>query len=163
MHHRLESCGVYYPKGFFDQVFQLRVMTPDLIATRGAASAGVLVVQMIAIIVAFVSFVALLDALVEFLAQLVGLDGWSFEWILGKIFMPVSYVMGVEWQECEKVGQLVGIKTVINEFVAYKRLSDVKDQLRYGIDGVTNSIISSLHFLGVNHQLSVLSFLDNVS
>ena len=55
--------------------------------------------------------------------------------------------------ECEKVGQLVGIKTVINEFVAYKRLSDVKDQLRYGIDGVTNSIISSLHFLGVNHQL----------
>ena len=73
-------------------------MTPGLIATRGAASAGVLVVQMIAIIVAFVSFVALLDALVEFLAQLVGLDGWSFEWILGKIFMPVSYVMGVEWQ-----------------------------------------------------------------
>ena len=55
--------------------------------------------------------------------------------------------------ECEKVGQLVGIKTVINEFVAYKRLSDVKDQLRYGIDGVANSTISSLHFLGVNHQL----------
>ena len=79
-------------------VFKLRVMTPEPIATRGAASAGVLVVQMIAIIVAFVSFVALLDALVEFLAQLVGLDGWSFEWILGKIFMPVSYVMGVEWQ-----------------------------------------------------------------
>ena len=55
--------------------------------------------------------------------------------------------------ECEKVGQLVGIKTVINEFVAYKRLSDVKDQLRYGTDGVTNSTISSKHFLGVNHQL----------
>ena len=99
MHLGLESCGVEStPRGFFGQVFKLRVMTPGLIATRGAASAGVLVVQMIAIIVAFVSFVALLDALVEFLAQLVGLDGWSFEWILGKIFMPVSYVMGVEWQ-----------------------------------------------------------------
>ena len=98
-------------------------------ATRGAGQAGLMVAQMVAIIIAFVSFVALLDALVAFLATLVGLEGWSFEWLLGKAFTPVSYVMGVEWEECELVGKLIGIKTVVNEFIAYQKLGRVKDHL----------------------------------
>ena len=60
--------------------------------------------------------------------------------------MPVSYVMGVEWTECELVGKLIGIKTVVNEFIAYQRLGRVKDRLSpralticiYALCGFTN-------------------------
>ena len=36
--------------------------------------------------------------------------------------MPIAYMMGVEWEDCGKVAELLGIKTFINEFVAYERL-----------------------------------------
>ena len=34
--------------------------------------------------------------------------------------MPLAFLMGVDWDECEAVGRLVGIKTVLNEFIAYR-------------------------------------------
>lgn len=37
--------------------------------------------------------------------------------------MPLAWVMGVDWSECDKVGELIGLKTIVNEFVAYARLS----------------------------------------
>ena len=36
--------------------------------------------------------------------------------------MPIAYLMGVDWSECQIVGGLIGIKTVANEFIAYRRL-----------------------------------------
>lgn len=39
--------------------------------------------------------------------------------------MPLAWVMGVDWVECDKVGQLIGLKTILNEFVAYEKLSDM--------------------------------------
>lgn len=46
-----------------------------------------------------------------------------FAWV----FMPLAWVMGVDWSECDKVGELIGLKTVINEFVAYSKLGDMKE------------------------------------
>lgn len=40
--------------------------------------------------------------------------------------MPLAWVMGVDWAECEKVGELIGIKSIANEFLAYQRLSEMK-------------------------------------
>lgn len=48
---------------------------------------------------------------------------WSLDLIMGKIFTPISYLMGVPWEECEMVGTLIGIKTMVNEFVAFERMS----------------------------------------
>ena len=56
----------------------------------------------------------------------VDLDYISFEWLLSKLFIPVSLMMGVEWVDCEKVAKLIGLKTLVNEFVAYKELADMK-------------------------------------
>ena len=49
----------------------------------------------------------------------------TFEWLLGKAFMPLAWLMGVSWSECETVGTLLGVKTVANEFIAYNRLGTV--------------------------------------
>ena len=90
--------------------------------SRGATVAGQLVVNITAIVIAFIALIALLNAVVAFLAGLVGLEDVNFEWILGKVFIPLAFVMGVDWAECETVGGLIGIKTVVNEFIAYREL-----------------------------------------
>jgi len=43
----------------------------------------------------------------------------------GKILMPIVFMMGVPWNECEIVSGLVGVKSVVNEFFAYQKLSDL--------------------------------------
>lgn len=47
--------------------------------------------------------------------------------ILGKMFIPVVWLIGVEPVDCEQVATLVGLKTVINEFVAFQRMCDMKN------------------------------------
>ena len=91
-------------------------------ATQGATSAGILVVNITAIVVAFIAFMAFLNSVVAFLGELVGVSGLSFDYILGKLFIPLSFVMGVDWEDCEKVSRLIGIKTILNEFIAYREL-----------------------------------------
>lgn len=45
---------------------------------------------------------------------------------MGKVLIPLAWVIGVEWKECEDVAQLIGVKTAINEFVAYEQLGKLK-------------------------------------
>ena len=91
-------------------------------ATQGATSAGLLVVNITAIVVAFIAFMAFLNSIVAFLGDLVGMEGLSFDLILGKIFIPLSFLMGVDWEDCEQVSRLIGIKSILNEFIAYQKL-----------------------------------------
>lgn len=49
-------------------------------------------------------------------------DLLTFEFIIGKLFIPVAFIMGVPWEDCENVGQLIGLKTIVNEFAAYQLL-----------------------------------------
>lgn len=42
--------------------------------------------------------------------------------------MPAAWLMGVDWSECDEVGELIGLKTIVNEFVAYARLGEMIDQ-----------------------------------
>jgi concentrative nucleoside transporter, CNT family len=53
-------------------------------------------------------------------------SGFSLQYILGQLFRPFAWIMGVDWHETIKVGSLLGQKTVINEFVAYLSLADMK-------------------------------------
>ena len=50
----------------------------------------------------------------------------NFEFIVGKIFVPLSYLMGVPSEDVNQVAKLVGIKTVVNEFVAFQELGVLK-------------------------------------
>ncbi|KAG7209814.1 hypothetical protein KM043_011428 [Ampulex compressa] len=102
-------------------------------ATKGALAAIPLVLGIIANIVAFVSFIALINGLLGWFGGLVGYTDLTFELILSKLFMPLSWLMGVPWKDCEDVGTLIGLKTVVNEFIAYQKLGEFKRQGRiYG-------------------------------
>ncbi|KAG5332733.1 S28A3 protein, partial [Acromyrmex heyeri] len=102
-------------------------------ATNGALAAIPIVLGIIANIVAFVSFIAFLNGILSWFGSLVGYEQLSLEIILAKIFMPLSWVMGVPWEHCEDVGMLIGMKTIINELVAYQRMGELIKQGRiYG-------------------------------
>lgn len=53
----------------------------------------------------------------------------SFESISGYILSPFSWLLGVEWQDCMYFGQLLGEKTILNEFIAYPHLGEIQDEL----------------------------------
>ena len=46
------------------------------------------------------------------------------QWLLSKMFIPVAWLMGVPAAECELVGRLVALKSIVNEFAAYGQLSE---------------------------------------
>lgn len=80
-------------------------------------------------LVAFISVIALLNGLLGSLGGLFGLENLSFEMILGYLFAPVAYLIGVPWNEALTAGSLIGNKVVVNEFVAFIQMMEVKDQL----------------------------------
>lgn len=49
---------------------------------------------------------------------------WTIEGLLGWVFQPVAWLLGIDWSECRNAGQLLGLKMATNEFVAYLRLSE---------------------------------------
>ncbi|KAJ9591155.1 hypothetical protein L9F63_002310, partial [Diploptera punctata] len=98
-------------------------------ATKGALAGIHLVLGIIANIIAFIAFIAFLNGLLSWLGMLVGVEGFTFEFILGKVFIPLAWIMGVQASECEEVARLIGIKTIVNEFVAYEQLGKVKSTI----------------------------------
>ncbi|XP_012270178.1 solute carrier family 28 member 3 [Orussus abietinus] len=96
-------------------------------ATKGALAGIPIVLGIIANIIAFVSVIAFMNSILSWLGVLVGVDGLTFEFILSKVFMPLSWIMGVQWDQCEDVATLIGLKTVVNEFVAYQKLGEFKE------------------------------------
>ena len=76
--------------------------------------------------VAFVSFIAFINGVVGWLGMLVGYDFITVEWFFGKLFIPLAYIIGIPWNDCEKVGAVIAAKNIVNEFVAYKKLGELK-------------------------------------
>lgn len=72
------------------------------------------------------SFVGFMNAMVGWFGMLVGYDFISVEWFFGKLFIPLAYIIGIERDDCEKIGAVIASKNIINEFVAYQRLGVLK-------------------------------------
>ncbi|MGF1757676.1 NupC/NupG family nucleoside CNT transporter [Photobacterium sagamiensis] len=94
----------------------------------GAMSGLRIAVAVGATLLAFISVIALLNGLLGSFGDLFGIE-LSFELILGYIFAPVAWLIGVPWNEAITAGSLIGNKVVVNEFVAFIQLMEVKDQL----------------------------------
>jgi nucleoside transporter len=94
-------------------------------AATGASSAVGLVGNIAAMLIAFLSLIAVLDAMLGWLGGMVGLPTLSFELICSYILMPAAWLMGVDAADCRAVASLLGEKTFINEFVAYLSLSSL--------------------------------------
>ncbi|KAG5677450.1 hypothetical protein PVAND_007208 [Polypedilum vanderplanki] len=95
-------------------------------ASNGASNAINLMLNIIANLVAFVSFIYFADAILTWITTLAGFENLNLHSILGKIFMPISWLIGIDWKDCENVGHIIGTKTIINEFVAFKLLGEYK-------------------------------------
>lgn len=109
-------------------------------ALAGGASDGLkLAANIGAMLLAFIAVIYTLNwILVDGVGAITGLndfvvrttdgvfDGFSLQYILGQVFRLLAFAMGVDWSETLQVGSLIGQKTVINEFVAYLALADMK-------------------------------------
>ncbi|MFR9731736.1 NupC/NupG family nucleoside CNT transporter [Saccharopolyspora sp. MS10] len=88
-------------------------------AATGASDGLKLALNVGAMLFAFVSLIALLNLILGALGGLVGLDGITFEQLIGYVFAPVMWLIGVPWDDAVVAGGFVGQKLVLNEFVAF--------------------------------------------
>lgn len=93
-------------------------------AAKGASTAIALAANIAANLIAFLAFLAFFNGVLSWLGSMVGHPELSFEFICSYVLRPVAFLMGVEWKDCDVVAELLGIKTFLNEFVAYAKLSD---------------------------------------
>jgi CNT family concentrative nucleoside transporter len=107
-------------------------------AARGAGEGLTLALNVGAMLLAFIALIALLNALLGWVAEVTYfsamLQGWGWladgqrltlEVLMGWVLAPLAWVMGVPWQDAPAIGSLLGVKTALNEFVAYLQLSNL--------------------------------------
>ncbi len=97
----------------------------NVIEAAGAgASVGLkIAVSVGAMLVAFIGLIALLNGIVGGVGGWIGTPDLSLEMILGQMFSPIAYLIGVPWDQAALAGSLIGQKLILNEFVAYIHLS----------------------------------------
>jgi len=88
-------------------------------AAQGAQTGVKLAVAVGAMVLAFVALVALANGLLGGVGHWFGIDDLSFQKLVGYVFAPVMYLIGVPWNEAGTAGGLFGTKLVLNEFVAF--------------------------------------------
>lgn len=88
-------------------------------AATGAANGLHLALNVGAMLLAFIGLIALLNGLIGWGGGLLGVEDLSFQVILGYVFQPIAWTLGVPWEEANIAGSFIGQKMVVNEFVAY--------------------------------------------
>ncbi|MXP25011.1 NupC/NupG family nucleoside CNT transporter [Altererythrobacter indicus] len=94
-------------------------------ASQGAQTGVKLAVAVGAMVLAFVALVALANGLLGWVGSWFGYPDLSFQLIVGTVFAPVMYLLGIPWQEAQIAGGMFGTKIVLNEFVAFIQLGNM--------------------------------------
>ncbi|MCC6479838.1 MAG: NupC/NupG family nucleoside CNT transporter [Sphingomonadaceae bacterium] len=124
-------------------------------ASQGAQTGVKLAVAVGAMVLAFVALVALANGVLGGLGNLVGVKGLSFQGILGQVFAPVMYLLGVPWNEAVQAGGLFGTKIVLNEFVAFIDLGALKPLSAPTVAIVTFALCGFANFSSIAIQMAV--------
>lgn len=105
-------------------------------AAEGAAAGLHLALNVGAMLIAFVALVAMANAMIGWVGGLIAEYGayeparnWTLQLAFGYLFAPFAWLMGIPWNECLKSGEILGTRTVVNEFVAYIDLANQQDGL----------------------------------
>ena len=93
-------------------------------AAGGAADGMRLALNVGAMLIAFLALIALFNGLLGWGLGLVGVEGVTLEMVLGYVFAPVAWLIGVPMSDAAQIGSLFGVKMVANEFVAFQMLAD---------------------------------------
>ena len=94
--------------------------------TRGTRDGLDICLNVGAILIAFIALVSLLNSLLGILGSWIGVSDLSLQLILGYIFFPIVWLMGVPLSETLASAELLGLKTALNEFVAYGALANIE-------------------------------------
>ncbi|MCY8401235.1 NupC/NupG family nucleoside CNT transporter [Bacillus haynesii] len=98
-------------------------------AAKGASTGLSLALNVGAMLLAFVALIAVLNGILGGIGGWFGFKDLSLEFILGYVFAPLAFVIGVPWDEAVQAGSFIGQKLVLNEFVAYSNFAPMFDQL----------------------------------
>lgn len=107
--------------------------------SRGAADGVSLAINVAGMLLAFIAVIAMINYGIKYgIGEPLGINSWvasstggvfenlSLEYILGQMFRVFAWVIGVEWADTLQVGSLLGTKLVVNEFIAYQNLAELK-------------------------------------
>jgi concentrative nucleoside transporter, CNT family len=98
-------------------------------AARGTGEGLTLMLNVIAMLVSFVALVALINGGFGAIHRYIEWFPANLQTVLGWIFRPIAWVMGVPWHDSGTIGSLLGTRMVLNEFIAYAQLGPMKAQL----------------------------------
>jgi len=98
-------------------------------AALGASTGLKLALNVGAMLLAFIGLIALLNLILGGLGEWLGHGGLSLQQILGWLFAPVAWMIGVPWADATQGGSLIGQKLVLNEFVAYVQFAEWKNAM----------------------------------
>jgi CNT family concentrative nucleoside transporter len=114
-------------------------------AAQGALAGLRLAAYVGALLVAFVALIDLANDWVGGAGAWLGIADLSLERALGLALAPIAWLMGVPWQDAVAVGALLGVKTVLNEFLAYAQLGEL---VRSGALQTRSAVIASYALCG---------------
>ncbi|HEV2129691.1 MAG TPA: nucleoside transporter C-terminal domain-containing protein [Longimicrobiaceae bacterium] len=140
---------------------RLELESPDAnlidAAARGASEGMHLALNVAAMLLAFIALIALANSLFGYLADVTRLTALlheldllspdrrlTLEVALGWLLAPLAWIMGVPWGDAVAVGSLIGVKTILNEFVAYLQLSAL---LGGGVDLSARAVVIATYAL----------------
>ncbi len=107
-------------------------------AASGAALGFQIACAVGAMLIAFIGLIALLNGMIGGAANWIGYPGVNLETLLGKLFAPLAYMLGVSWENAAFAGNLIGQKLILNEFVAYVGLAPyLQDPVKVAAAGLT--------------------------
>ncbi|MEQ6916795.1 NupC/NupG family nucleoside CNT transporter [Halomonas aquatica] len=118
-------------------------------AAAGATSGLKLAANVGAMLLAFIGLIALINGMLGGIGGWFGMESLSLEMILGWLFSPLAFLLGVPWEEATLAGSFIGQKLVVNEFVAYINLAPY-------LDG--EQLVASTGQMMTPHTMAILSF-----
>jgi concentrative nucleoside transporter, CNT family len=98
-------------------------------AGRGTGEGLHLAMNVIAMLISFIALIALTNAILGWVGVHVGMADLSLQKILGWVFSPIAWSLGVPWKDAPTIGNLLGTRMVLNEFIAFAQLGPMKDSL----------------------------------
>ena len=80
-------------------------------------------------LIAVLAFIAFINGVLGWFCELTGYTEITIQKLLGYLFIPLAWLMGVETKDLQLVGELLGLKSFLNEFVAYSELNKISEKL----------------------------------
>ncbi len=98
-----------------------------------------------ALLIAFVAMIALVNDVIGSVGGWLGAPDLTLQALFGIVMAPVAWLMGVPWEDASQVGSLLGVKTVLNEFLAYQELARLTEA---GLLNARSAMIASYALCG---------------